>query len=147
MARFSGPVDGRMLGEAVRFSLVGVVNTLVYLAVYLALVLALPYLLAHVLAYATGVVVSFFLNARFTYRTSPTLSKFLLFPLTQVPGLLATTVGLTLLVEVAGVDERVAAVLAVLLALPFAFLLSRWVLTGRGVFAPRPHAPSDDHGP
>lgn len=69
-----------MARQIATFAVVGVVNTGLYYGLYLLLLTRLPYLLAHVLAFLLSMVGSFFLNARFTYRTRPTWRKFLLFP-------------------------------------------------------------------
>lgn len=121
-----------LAAEVVRFGLVGVVNTLTYYAAYLLLVLVLPYLVAHVLAFAVSMTGSFFLNCRFTYRTRPTWRKFLLYPLTVAANFVITTVGVAVLVELVGVGERPAPLLAALAAIPLTFLATRAVLVGRG---------------
>ncbi|MBM7789828.1 GtrA family protein [Tenggerimyces flavus] len=117
-----------ILRQAVRFGLVGVVNTGTYLACYLALRLVLPYLAAHVLAFAISTVGSFFLNCWFTYRVSPTWKRFLLFPLTTATNFVLTTAGVYVLVEWIGMDERPAPLVAAAAAIPVTFLVSRTIL-------------------
>ncbi|MGY1746380.1 GtrA family protein [Blastococcus sp. SYSU D00695] len=112
-----------------RFVVVGAVNTGVYYGVYLLLQSVLHYVAATVLALAVAMVCSFFLSCYWTFRTRPTWRKFALFPLTNATSYLLTTLGVVVLVEWAGVDRRVAPLLAALAALPVTFLLSRWVLT------------------
>jgi len=53
--------------------------------------------------------------------------------LSQLAGFLITSVGVTLLVEVFGVDERIAPVIAAVAAIPVSFLLTRRILTGRAI--------------
>lgn len=71
-----------MLGEAIRFGLVGVVNTLVGLfVIYFAMaVLRFGDVEANVLGYAVGLTVSFALNKRWTFahagRVLPTAFRF-----------------------------------------------------------------------
>ena len=120
-----------LLLEVARFALVGVVNTATYYGSYLLLVLALPYLAAHVLAFAVSMTGSFLLNCRFTYRTRPTWRKFVLFPLTVAANFTITTVGVFVLVELLSVDQRVAPLLAAVVAIPLTFLATRAVLVGR----------------
>jgi putative flippase GtrA len=115
-------------GQAVRFAAVGVVNTLTYLALYLALRLAMPYMAAHVVAFVLSMVGSFLLNTYFTYRTRPTWTKFLLFPLTNLVNFVMTTTGMYLLVSVLGMDERPAPLIAAAGAIPFTFVISRVIL-------------------
>lgn len=81
-----------------RFGVVGVINVITYYTLYLGLHLLVPYLMAHVLAYVASMSTSFLLNCHFTYRTRPTVRKFLLFPVTQLIGLITSSVGVTVLV-------------------------------------------------
>jgi putative flippase GtrA len=75
---------------------------------------------------------SFFLNCYWTFQTQPTWRKFALFPLTNATNYILTTFGVVMLVESFGVDERVAPLVVALSTIPFTFVLSRHVLTGRG---------------
>lgn len=120
-----------LAGEVVRFAVVGVANTVTYYVTYLVLVRVLPYLAAHVIAFAVAMVGSFLLNCRFTYRTRPTWRKLLLYPLTVAANFVITTVGVGLLVELVGMDERVAPLVAAVAAIPLTFLATRSVLLGR----------------
>lgn len=122
----------RQLG---RFVVVGAVNTATYYAIYLALVTALPYLVAHLTAFCCAMVISFFANCYYTYRTRPTLRKFLLFPLTNLANLAISTGVLFALVAGLGLAHRLAPIVAALAPVPVTFLLSRWILTGRRRYA------------
>ncbi|EMF58085.1 MULTISPECIES: GtrA family protein [Streptomyces] len=125
----------RTSGQIITFALVGVVNTAVYYGLYLLLLQRLPYLAAHVLAFALSMTGSFFLNARFTYRTRPTWRKFLLFPLTNATNFLLTTAGVYLIVDVLHAGHRFAPLLASGAAVPVTFVVSRSIMlrgTGTG---------------
>jgi putative flippase GtrA len=113
-----------------RFVVVGVVNTAVYYALYLLLRTAIPYLAAHLIAIFIAMVGSFFLNCYWTFQTSPTWCKFALFPLTNATNYIVTTLGVIVLVEWFGVDQRWAPLIAAVAAIPVTFVLSRRVLTG-----------------
>ncbi|MGW0878721.1 GtrA family protein [Streptomyces sp. NPDC002671] len=117
-----------MSRQILTFAAVGVVNTAVYYGLYLLFLTGLPYLAAHILAFLIGMIGSFFLNARFTYRTRPTWRKFLLFPLTNVANFLITTVGVYVIVDVLHAGSRFAPLLASAAAIPVTFVLSRWVM-------------------
>jgi putative flippase GtrA len=118
-------------GRIVRFALVGVFNTASYYGLYLLFGLLLPYLAAHVVASVLSMIGSFFLNCYFTFRTPPTWRKFLLFPLSNATNFVVTTVGLYVLVQFFGVDERIAPLLAASVAIPVTFLVAQLVLAGR----------------
>ncbi|EST21608.1 GtrA family protein [Streptomyces roseochromogenus] len=117
-----------MKRQIVTFAVVGVMNTAAYYCLYLLFLIWLPYLAAHVLAFLLSMVGSFFLNARFTYRTRPTWRKFLLFPLTNVTNFLITTVGVYVIVDILHDGSRLAPLLASAAAIPVTFVVSRWVM-------------------
>ncbi|MFJ3719461.1 GtrA family protein [Streptomyces sp. NPDC090057] len=118
--------------QMVTFAVVGAVNTAVYYGLYLLFLHWLPYLGAHVLAFALSMVGSFFLNARFTYRTRPTWRKFLLFPLTNATNFLVTTAGVYVIVDVLHAGNRFAPLLASAAAIPVTFVVSRRIMLPRG---------------
>jgi putative flippase GtrA len=118
-------------GRVVRFALVGVVNTATYYGFYLLFGLFMHYLAAHVVAVVLSMIGSFFLNCYFTFRTPPTWRKFLLFPLSNVTNFVVTTVGLYVLVQFFGLDQRIAPLLAASVAIPVTFVVAQLVLAGR----------------
>ncbi|MEW2403183.1 GtrA family protein [Streptomyces sp. NPDC046862] len=118
------PVSGQILV----FCLVGAVNTVTYYGLYLLFLMRLPYLAAHAIAFALSMTGSFFLNARFTYRTRPTWRKFLLFPLSNATNFLITTAGVYLIVDVLHAGDRLAPLLASGAAIPVTFLVSRTIM-------------------
>jgi putative flippase GtrA len=118
-------------GRVVRFAAIGVVNTGTYYGLYLTFKLVLPYLVAHILAFLLSMTGSFFLNCHFTFRTNPTWRKFLLFPLSNVTNFVVTSAGLYLLVQFAGLDQRIAPLAAASIAIPVTFVVARIVLVGR----------------
>ncbi|MGW2032068.1 MULTISPECIES: GtrA family protein [Streptomyces] len=120
--------------QILTFAAVGVVNTAAYYCLYLSFLTVFPYLAAHILAFLLSMVGSFFLNARFTYRTRPTWRKFLLFPLTNVTNFLVTTAGVYVVVDLLHAGSRFAPLLASAAAIPVTFLVSRRVMV-RGTIA------------
>ncbi|GGT34955.1 GtrA family protein [Streptomyces purpureus] len=118
----------RTRGQILRFALVGVVNTATYYALYLLLKNWLPYVAAHAAAFVLSMTGSFFLTTYVTYRTRPTWRKFLLFPLTNATNFVVTTAGVYLLVDLAGLSDRYAPLLAAAAAIPVTFLVSRTIM-------------------
>jgi putative flippase GtrA len=116
-----------LLWALVRYALVGVANAATYYVVYLLVLHEVGYLTAHVLGLGAAMVVSFFLNCRVTFRVRPSWRRFLLYPASQVVNVAATTVGVVALVGV-GVDQRLAPLVAAVLAVPVSFLAARLVL-------------------
>ncbi|MGO4957204.1 GtrA family protein [Luteococcus sp. Sow4_B9] len=117
------------LWRLVRFCVVGVANTAVYYLCYRALLLVMAWFPAHLLAWAVSVVFSFFMNCWFTYRVRPTWKRFLAFPASTLVNLLFTSVGSAILVEAIHFDERYATLLMGILAIPFTFAVTTFVLT------------------
>jgi putative flippase GtrA len=115
----------------IRFAVIGVVNTATYYGMYLAFRLVMPYLVAHIVAFLLSMTGSFFLNCYFTFRITPTLRKFLLFPLSNATNFVATSAGLYILVQFAGLNERFAPLVAASLAIPVTFAVAQIVLVGK----------------
>ncbi|MFI1714293.1 GtrA family protein [Streptomyces litmocidini] len=136
------------LAEIFRFALVGGVNTGTFFGCYLLLHPWMPYFAAYSLAFLLSMIGSFFLNTYFTYRTRPTWKKFALFPLTNVTNYLVQSVGLYALVTWAGMDDRIAPLVAAVVAIPFTYLISQRILvpqgTGRPASDPGPGSETDE---
>ena len=116
------------VGGLVRYGCVGVANAAVYYATYLLVLPATGYLVAHVIGLGVAMVASFLLNCRFTFRVRPTWMRLLLYPASQAVNIAATTVGVVALVHL-GIDERLAPLVAAVLAVPVSFLAARLVMT------------------
>ncbi|MEU3609007.1 GtrA family protein [Streptomyces sp. NPDC035033] len=119
------------LGQIIRFGVVGGINTGTFFGCYLLLHPWMPYFAAYTLAFLLSMVGSFFLNTYFTYRTRPTWKKFALFPLTNVTNYAVQSAGLYALVTWAGMDDRIAPLVAAVVAIPFTYLISRRILVSR----------------
>lgn len=150
-ARPEAPPRRERLAQILRFALVGGVNTGTFFGCYLLLHPWMPYFAAYSLAFLLSMVGSFFLNTYFTYRTRPTWKKFALFPLTNVTNYLVQSVGLYALVTWAGMDDRIAPLVAAVVAIPFTYLVSRRILVPRNArqspAAPGPESETDERRP
>jgi putative flippase GtrA len=120
-----------MIKQVIKFGIVGVINTLDYYLLYLLFqsVLSIYYLYAHILAFLISMVGSFYMNSYFTYKTKPTLKKFLQFPLTYVVNIVVSTSAIYILVDLMKMNQKISPLLASLIAIPFTFALSRYILT------------------
>lgn len=135
--------DPLALRHAGKFAVTGVLNTGVYYGTYLLLRLAMNYLVAHLIAIVVSMVFSFLVNSLWTFRTRPTWRKFALWPLTNLANYVITTVGVVVLVQRLGMDQRIAPLVAAALAIPVTFLLSRRLLVDRSARRAPVVAPSD----
>jgi putative flippase GtrA len=119
------------LARVARFGLVGLVNTAVYYGLYLGLRLVVPYFVAHLVAFVLSMIGSFFLNCYYTFRQPPTWRRFLLFPLSNLTNFVVTSVGLFLLVNYAGMNDKLAPIVAASVAVPITFVVAKLILVGR----------------
>ena len=127
------------LRQAVKFGMVGVLNTLVDLGVYALLVhvtglLADQHTLAKAISYAAGIFNSYLWNRRWTFRSQASPARTLL-PFFAANGLaLAVNTGvMSLCFERLGLPEIVAIAIATLSTMAFNFLVSKYI-----IFRPRP---------
>lgn len=116
--------------QFIRFGFVGLFNTIHYYAWYLVFLhlLSWPYIVAHVIAFILSMIGSFYLNTYFTYRTKPSLRKFLQFPLTYVVNITVATLALIIFVDIFQWNENVSPILAQLLTIPATFMVSKLIL-------------------
>ncbi len=114
--------------EFMRFLLVGTINTVTGYAVYLSLVFFIPYLFAYTISYVVGICVSYYLNTRFVFKTHFSLKKFLKFPLVYLFQYIFGICVVYLVVQKLGWHKALAPILAVILSVPFTFLLSRLII-------------------
>ncbi|WP_455675175.1 GtrA family protein [Pradoshia sp.] len=113
-----------------KFIVVGVMNTINYYILYLLFssVLHFNYLEAHFLSFFISIIGSFFMNSYFTYKTKPTLKKFLQFPLTSIVNIAISTATIYLSVQFFHLPDTVAPIIASVFPIPFTFLVTRMVL-------------------
>lgn len=112
-----------------RFAIIGGVNTVHYYFWYLILLnLGLPYIVSHTVGFILSMIGSFFLNCFFTFKTKPTLIKFLKFPLTTLTNYIVSTLSLWFLVGGIHVKAEYAAILASLLPIPITYMLTHKIL-------------------
>ncbi len=117
---------------AVRFLIAGGVNSLATYLLYLALLLAVPYAWAYSLSYGAGIILSFVLNSLFVFRVPLRWRRLLPYPSVY---LVQYLLGLGVIyagVELLGLDERLMPIAALAVTVPVSFVLTRWVLRGKG---------------
>lgn len=130
-----GPA-ARTLSQFIKFSLVGVSNTLVNYLVFLLLysLLGLHYLPSAALGWIAGIINSYLLNRRFTFRArhSANLGEGLRFGLVSAGAGVLNLIVLHMLVEWAGMMPELAQVLAIICSYIPNFLFTKlWIFRGR----------------
>ncbi len=113
-----------------RFILTGGLNTFDYYLVYLILFqnIDLNYLTAHIIAFLTSAFISFFVTTKYTFKETITLKKFIMFPLTFLPNLIISILFTVLLVDFNILSETYASLMAMFLAIPVTFLVSKKII-------------------
>jgi putative flippase GtrA len=119
-------------GEFARFLVAGAINTVITFALFEALRRVIPYLAAYSIAYASGIALSYVLNAGFVFRRRKTIASALRFPLVYVVQYAMGGGLLWVLVDVAKLNESFALLLVIAASIPVTFLLSRLIVTRHG---------------
>ncbi|MGX0003155.1 GtrA family protein [Staphylococcus cohnii] len=116
--------------EVIKFVIVGGMNTLNYYIVYLCLLklLEMNYLVSHISGFIISFIISYYLNCYFVYKVTPTWSKFLKFPLTQVVNMGMQTLLLYIFVQWFGISSVIAPFAGLIITIPITFVLSKYIL-------------------
>lgn len=114
--------------EGVRFLVSGAANTATTYLLYVLLLDWIGYAASYTISYAVGIVLAYFLNCLFVFRSKLSLGKFLSFPLVYLVQYLGGMALLYLLVDVAGMNPKIAPALVIAATIPVTFLLSRRIL-------------------
>ena len=116
--------------EFVKYSIVGVINTLDYYLAYLLFIniFKFSYKISFVLGYVVSIVGSYFMNTYYTYKQKPSWKKFFLFPLTYVPNFIIQYFGIIFLVDKMNFSKQLAPVLAAIVATPVTFFVMKYVI-------------------
>ncbi|GAE03555.1 GtrA-like protein [Clostridium botulinum B str. Osaka05] len=117
------------ISSFLRFGMIGVINTVHYYIWYLLLLyLNIPYIISHTIAFTLSMIGSYFLNCYFTFKTKPTLKKFIKYPLTTLANYLISTFSLVLLVKIFHINSSTAVLWAAILPIPITFLATKHIL-------------------
>lgn len=122
--------------ESIRYVLAGGFNTAITYLAYLSLLPFVGYAISYTVTYAAGIVLAYYLSARFVFRRPLQWRHAIQYPLVYV---LQYGLGITLttaLIERVHLNAEIAAAVAILLTVPFTFWLSRWIIKRRNTPVP-----------
>lgn len=120
--------------EFKRFLAAGAFNAISGYAMYLLLNLVLDYRVAYTTSYLIGVLLSYWVNTTFVFRSALSWKSFAAFPSVYLLQYFLGLVLLWLFVNQLDISEKIAPLLAVPITVPLTFLASRFIIKGR------PHA-------
>lgn len=116
--------------QFIKFSVIGVSNTLVNIAVYSIVVFLNPelYLFGNALGWALGVLNSYFWNNRYVFKdaTSKAPTKLAKMYASYAVGLAVSTLLLYLYVDILNIQELIAYLLTIVFTVPINFLLNKF---------------------
>ena len=124
-------MPGRFAGQGLRVVIGGGANTLLSYAVYWLLLPWIPYLWAYTASYAVAILSGFAINTWFVFRVSWSWKRLLAFPAIHLVNYLAALAIVWVTVQLLGVPEVVAPVIATVVILPLNFVLTRRLIAGR----------------
>lgn len=114
-----------------RFLAGGLLNTGLTYGLYFLLQKLFFYQVAYAIAYATGIVFSYWFNARIVFRTPLSWKGLMTYPLVYVVQYGSSALLLGIFIERLGIPPALAPLLVLVLMIPLTFFLSRWILRGR----------------
>jgi len=114
--------------QFIKFSIVGVSNTLISLGIYYALVyLGINYLLANLIAFLLSVLNAYFWNSRFVFKSKGNVLRKLVKVYTAYGfTLLLSTTLLYLMVDIIGISQLIAPLINIAITVPINFLLNKF---------------------
>ena len=109
----------------VKFLIVGCVNTLVSYLMFLALLYVVNYDIAYAISYGVGILVSYFLNGKWTFKKSITFKGVLTYPLVYIVQFSTGWLVLKYGIETLSLTENQAYILSIIISIPIGFLASK----------------------
>lgn len=119
-------IDKKIIGEAFRFGIVGVVATAIHYGIYLLLKQWIVEVVAFAIGYFISFVANFFMTAKFTFKKDTTTKKGVGFMGAHAVNFLLQTSLLQLFLWL-GINENFAPIPVYCIAVPINFLLVKFV--------------------
>lgn len=120
-----------MLGQGLRFLVVGGANTLLGYGIYCLLVIWLHPQLSWTLMYVIGIGISYVSHSRLVFRSSLNRRKAIGYALMQISMYLLGSAIIAAVMSASATGPRIAAAMAMCVTVPVSFLIARRLLTPR----------------
>lgn len=113
--------------QTILFLTVGAVNTGLTFALYFLLCTVINYQIAYLIAYIMGICCSYFLNALFVFKQTPSINTLIRFPFVYLIQYLTSAFLLEVFVKIFFISQTTAPFLIIIFTIPLTYLLSRLV--------------------
>ena len=126
------------------FVIIGIINTFSTAVISTCLDAALRFLpdgaalsaihrlnLTFIAGYCASMLLSFFLNCRFTFRERPTISRLIRFPISYIPNFIIQYICVWFFSSVLALNSSVSYLIAAVIGVPVTFLTMRILVFGR----------------
>ncbi|WP_101758426.1 GtrA family protein [Oceanicoccus sp. KOV_DT_Chl] len=120
-----------VLVSGVRFFISGALNTVITYIFYLFLIIFMPYQLSYTITFAVGIVIGYFLNAIYVFRSKPGMKTATVYPMVYLVQYCLGMLFLYVMVDIFEADERFAPLVVIFLTVPIMFFINRMVFNGR----------------
>lgn len=117
--------------RVMRFFLSGGLNTVITYCLYVILLQFMSYQVSYSISYITGIIISYFLNKIFVFRTHRGVRSALLFPLVYVAQYGFGIFLLWLWIDQASLNKAIGPLVVIVLSMPLTYLLTRLVFVRR----------------
>lgn len=111
-----------------RFLIIGSFNTGVTYLLYLALLYLLPYSVAYTISYILGIIVAYILNSKIVFKSNISIKKIAIYPIVYIIQYLINIGGLFFLVDLLGVEQKIAPIIIIGVSIPITFILNKYIL-------------------
>jgi putative flippase GtrA len=131
IARVRSVLSDPKFRQILRFVLGGAANTLFSYCVYWVLLVWMDYPLAYSLSFAAAILSGYAINTRFVFRASWSWRKLMAYPAVYLVNYLAGLGVMWASIQLIGIDQHFAPLVATVVTLPLVFLLTRAVVRDR----------------
>lgn len=111
------------------FGLIGAFNTVGSLLIYMtSVIFGISVSLSSLLGDVITMIISYFLNMKFTYHTKFSLKTFIIFPISYIPGFILNMVITVLIVDLLNAPELYAKAFSLPITIPLNFIVMSYVI-------------------
>ncbi|WP_430125571.1 GtrA family protein [Paenibacillus solani] len=114
--------------QFIRFAFIGLLNTGITYALYLVFLGFFSYQIAYAVSYISGIIISFFFNTSFVFRSRISILKFLKYPLVYVVQFILNWIVLKISVNYFGIHIKLAPLIVIIISIPVTFALTKFIL-------------------